>query len=176
MAHWANAFYGNFRDLYNVDRDALEKNWKYHGHLQDVEDRQYGVHSLNIPIPAYTNRCICGHYIKTNCVVSDGTHAVVVGTTCVDKFMPIPKKQMDDLHKERVLARRTCRKFITRHLKKVKRNRDRMLACADKNVHFGKYKKQTWKDVPDSYLRWCVDKDISFDPVLTEYIKYRLRM
>jgi len=174
-SHWAKTFYGNFKKLYNADIEELGTLWNHCGNLTSKDDKGHGVHSLLVPIPEYTNACMCGHYIELNCIVSRRGHdPAVVGSCCIKKFMPETKRQMAQAHAHKKDVKKMCRKIIKKKVKKAEYLNTIIRDCGNQNPRFGKYKTSQWKDVPDSYLKWCVKNDIWFDHDLKHYVKYRL--
>ena len=89
-SHWAEKFYNNFKNLYDADLDDLNSEWRYHGSIKHEGDKGRGVYLLKTPLPDYSLKCICGHAIKENCIVSNGKHSRVVGNCCVKKFLELP--------------------------------------------------------------------------------------
>ena len=173
-SHWAKTFYGNFKKQFDTDIEELETLWNHHGNLTSKEDKGHGVHALLTPIPEYTNSCMCGHYIELNCVVSNGEGTAVVGSCCIKKFMPATKRQMAQAKAQKKDVKKMCRKIIKKRVKKAEYLNTIIQDCGNQSPRFGKYKTGQWKDVPNSYLKWCVANEIWFDHDLEQYVKYRL--
>ena len=182
-SHWEKSFYGRFMKLYGADKEAV-KLWTSHGEVRYPGDMS-GTYGLQTYVPAYTDRCMCGHYIKQNKVVSDNVDACIVGSCCVAKFMPTSRGQQKELHDIKVTARRKLRTYIKKHVQKIHARallvytiRQQRLRIVRKiqtiNPRFGKYKNVQWVDVPTSYIIWCVDKDVWVDNDLAEYFKIRI--
>lgn len=171
-SHWARNFYGKFKQLYNVDKEALDTAWEYHGNL--TSENANGVHLLLTPMPEYTSECMCGHFIVRNCVVSNGHQSCVVGSCCAKKFMAIPKRQLAQLKESKKQTKKMCRALIRNHVKKVQEKKDMIERCENQKPRFGKYKDKAWKDVPTNYIKWCVKKGIWFDHNLSQYIDFRI--
>jgi uncharacterized protein (DUF3820 family) len=88
--------------------------------------------------------------------------------------MPETKRQMAQARTHKKDVKKMCRKIIKKRVKKAEYINTIIKYCGSQTPRFGKYKTTQWKDVPDSYLKWCVENDLWFDHDLKHYIKYRL--
>ena len=169
-SHWAKTFFGNFNEQFNADKCDVEA-WSYYGSRKD-EKHDHGVflEAVGLPVPDYTNECMCGHYILENCVVSNGKDTAVVGNSCVKRFMPQSYQQQKTIHKSKVMLRRKLRMLNKRHIVKARDIEDSKY----KKPTFGKYKRKVaWKDIPPSYMQWCLDNDVRFDGTTKKYLQSR---
>lgn len=172
---WAKAFYGSFKDIYDSDKDALEEKWDYHGSIFNGDDLGCNVTGLLTDIPMYTAKCMCGHGILENCIVSNGKYSCVVGSCCVKKFMPKSKREIARRKTNKVMVRKLGKKIIKKHLQNVTDRQSIIINCQEKNPTFGKYKEITWENVPNSYLKWCMKAGVRFSPQISQYVKIRLQ-
>lgn len=173
-SHWAERFFTNFKNLYDADMDDLNSTWRYHGSIKHEKDKGRGVYLLKTSLPDYSHKCICGHAIIENCIVSNGKHTCVVGNCCVKKFMKVAKDDLEKTKTRKKELEKICRKISKKHIKNIELRSQLIETCGNKKPRFGKYKNKTWKEVPTSYIDWCVKKDIWFDHDIVQYIKYRL--
>jgi hypothetical protein len=174
MSHWTKNFFENFKTLYGADVEQLNKKWHYHGSLKNKADKGNNIHLLKTPLPEYTSSCICGHYINENCIVSNGKYSCVVGNCCVKKFMPVAMDEILQIKENKKKSKKICRSVIKNHIKNINKLKSDIETAENKSPRFGKYKNKKWKDVPDNYIKWCVNKGIWFDYDIEQYIKYRI--
>jgi len=65
-------------------------NWKYCGGNTGRHKNYFKVACPNDDIPESESRCVCGHYIKENCYITDpmGDNLLIIGNTCIKRFIP----------------------------------------------------------------------------------------
>jgi len=94
---------------YNLTYDEV-KDWKYCGgqgeeKLTLEEQLVHKKHRSRIEyfrlcfpgreLPIYRDKCICGHDIKDNCFITNGTDILVIGNCCNKRFIPKCKKSCE---------------------------------------------------------------------------------
>lgn len=64
--------------------------WKYCGGDTKRHKNYFKLACPNDDIPNYESRCVCGHYIKENCYITDpmGDRLLIIGNTCIKRFIP----------------------------------------------------------------------------------------
>jgi hypothetical protein len=74
--------------------------------FNDIKDWQYAgnngsgqiYYKLRFPkskkLPDYESNCVCGHPIIKNCYITDGRRILVLGSCCVEKFIPSGLKRV----------------------------------------------------------------------------------
>jgi len=169
-SHWAKTFFGNFNEQFNADKSDVET-WSYYGRRKtNKNDGNIFIEILGLPVPEYTNSCMCNHFILENCIVSNGKDVAVVGNCCVKRFMPISYEQQKSMHRTKVMVRRKLRMLNKRHIAKAKDIEDTKY----EKPTFGKYKRKVaWKDIPTSYIQWCLDNDVRVDETTKIYLQSR---
>tara|TARA_R110000796_G_scaffold175748_2_gene292733 strand:- start:162 stop:866 length:705 start_codon:yes stop_codon:yes gene_type:complete len=227
MSHWATRFYGNFSTLYGATKEDIKNVWEYEGRIQTlIKENKRNVYGDNkvrnsfgtfTDIPEPTTKCMCGHEIVDNCVVSNGVYMCIVGNCCANKFMNHVAKNLKERHKTKMTTRKNFRKWITVHKKNVKKlkntpkhkcynidpifmkkestrqmrahfkkqtirhikhnrlmknNERKFEAYQLTNPTFGKYINIRWVDVPESYIKWCLD--VGNDKCCPVYANIRL--
>ena len=63
-------------------------NYKYVGGDNGSHKKYFDLINKNAPLtrPPHTNNCICGHYIKENCYITDGNgNVLVLGNSCIKR-------------------------------------------------------------------------------------------
>ena len=81
---------------YDLTMEDIKNDWFYMGgetgqHLKNFKNKY-----KDKPLPPHSDRCVCGHVIKHNCFISNGTDVLVVGTACALRFVPRQDKICDD--------------------------------------------------------------------------------
>lgn len=107
-------FLTGLKDIYDLTFEDI-KNWEYAG--SDSPNNKY--YRLRFPkstkLPEHEDNCVCGHPIIKNCYITDDRRVLVVGSCCVEKFMPNGLKrlcsQCDKPHRNRKINKcNDCRK------------------------------------------------------------------
>lgn len=74
---------------YDLTYDEIRNgNWKYYGGNKGSHLAYYNLASKNDILPEPTDECICGHKIKYNCYITNGTHIIILGSCCIKRFIP----------------------------------------------------------------------------------------
>ena len=83
----------NGLQAYNLSYEMIEKgDFKYCG---GREKRHLNYFKVCFPdkkvpdnLPEYRDTCICGHRIRENCYITDGSQILVLGNCCIRRFVP----------------------------------------------------------------------------------------
>lgn len=74
--------------LHNLDYDTIvREKWYYAGGDTGRHARYYDKCCPDKNIPPHANKCVCGHFIKQNCYITNGEHILVLGNCCIRKFI-----------------------------------------------------------------------------------------
>jgi len=97
---------------YNLSREDLQY-WKYCGGNEGRHHNYFKISCPETPLPEPTDTCVCGHAIKENCYITNGTDILVLGNCCIQRFCPTSKRSCEKcgaVHKNRKNNRcNTCR-------------------------------------------------------------------
>lgn len=63
-------------------------NWKYCGGDFDGHLIVYRALYPEWNICPHSSYCICGHFLKNNCFVTDGESFLIIGSCCINRFLP----------------------------------------------------------------------------------------
>lgn len=70
-------------------KDIEESKWKYCGGNHGDNHINYFKQCFNDrKFPDEKKECICGHKIKYNYYITDGTEIIIIGSRCKNKFIP----------------------------------------------------------------------------------------
>lgn len=72
---------------YNLTFADLQRDWYYAGGEQGKHLNYYKKLTCLSTLPRHLNHCVCGHHIKHNCYVTNGTQVLVMGNCCVARFV-----------------------------------------------------------------------------------------
>lgn len=102
---------------YNLTYDDIIKSgWKYCGGRNGSHLNYFKLCCKNDDLPCQVDECVCGHYIKENCYITDGKRILVLGNCCIKKFIPKSSRTCQlcgEPHKNRIVNRcNTCRKGL----------------------------------------------------------------
>jgi len=75
------------KDIYDLSFNDI-KSWEYAGNNDSGKIYYYLRFPKSKKLPEYEDKCICGHPIIKNCYITDGRRILVLGSCCVEKFMP----------------------------------------------------------------------------------------
>jgi hypothetical protein len=85
----SNNFYNGLFEL-GWNPPWVVRNFKYAGGDKGSHKKYFDLVNKTTPLtkPPHTDRCVCGHYIKENCYITDGDGTVlVVGNKCIKRFI-----------------------------------------------------------------------------------------
>lgn len=110
---------------YNLNIDDLNKFYYIGGEI-GIHNKYYKLFTNNAPLLTHTDKCICGHKIKNNCYITNGDIILIIGESCINRFLPNKKKRICAEcyapHRNRLKTNKCniCKmksKFITGHYK-----------------------------------------------------------
>jgi len=78
---------------YNLNIDDLNKFYYIGGEI-GIHNKYYKLFTNNAPLLTHTDKCICGHKIKNNCYISNGDIILIIGESCINRFLPTKKKRI----------------------------------------------------------------------------------
>jgi len=95
------------KDKYNLSFNDI-KDWEYAGSEEHIS-----YYKLRFPhskkLPQKEDECVCGHWIKKNCYITDGKRILILGSCCIEKFIPKGLKRIcskcHQPHKNRIVNR-----------------------------------------------------------------------
>lgn len=97
---------------YNISYEDIGK-WRYCGGDGDESYFELFFRNKNKPNIVRQNECICGQKIIRNYFISDGNDILILGSTCIKRFLPNKSRTCDDcgaFHKNRKVNRcKYCR-------------------------------------------------------------------
>jgi len=101
----------------DLTMEDIKNDWYYMGGEQGQHLKNFKKINKHLNLPPHGDRCICGHRIKNNCFITNGTDIHAVGTACALRFVPKLDRICDDCgakHRNRKDCKcKTCRrKFI----------------------------------------------------------------
>ena len=90
-------------EKYEMKMEDLD-NWQYCGGDGSGKKSHYKYWKLNFgdyQLPEHENNCVCGHYIKENCYITDKTkkELIILGNCCIKKFMKNSGRTCEDCGK-----------------------------------------------------------------------------
>ena len=99
---------------YNVTyEDILAGKWRYCGGDGDKNYIKLFFRNKTEPKIIRKSNCVCGHPIIRNYYISDGDDIIILGSTCIKRFLPESSRTCDDCkapHKNRKVNRcKDCR-------------------------------------------------------------------
>lgn len=102
---------------YNITYDEIiNNNWKYCGGNKGRHLNYFKLSCRDEELPEKINYCVCGHTIKENCYITDGTYILILGNCCIKKFIPKSSRTCElceKPHKNRLVNRCDyCRKGL----------------------------------------------------------------
>lgn len=83
---------------FNISYETfINDGWKYCGgdydyHLNYYKNFKHKKILSKDDFPKHADTCICGHYIKYNCYITNNKDILVLGNCCIKKFCPISYK------------------------------------------------------------------------------------
>ena len=80
--------FSNGLKRYNITLDNLQDDWRYCGGEYGRHFNYYTMCCKDKDLPEHEERCLCGHRIKENCYITNGTHILTLGNCCVKRFIP----------------------------------------------------------------------------------------
>ena len=86
-------FENGLKKKYNLNIEDLN-NFYYIGGEIGIHNKYYKLFTNNAPLLTHTDKCICGHKIKNNCYISNGDIILIIGESCINKFLPNKKKRI----------------------------------------------------------------------------------
>ena len=86
-------FENGLKKKYNLNIEDLN-NFYYIGGEIGIHNKYYKLFTNNSPLLTHTDKCICGHKIKNNCYISNGNIILIIGESCINKFLPNKKKRI----------------------------------------------------------------------------------
>jgi len=88
---------------YNLTQDNI-KDWRYCGGNQKNHLNYFKLCCKGEDLPNRVNECVCGHYIKENCYITNGDEILILGNCCIKKFIKKCTRTCEDCgiqHKRR---------------------------------------------------------------------------
>ena len=110
---------------YNLNIDDLNKFYYIGGEI-GIHNKYYKLFTNNAPLLTHTDKCICGHKIKNNCYISNGDIILIIGESCINRFLPTKKK-------------RICAECFIPHRNRLKTNKFNICKMKSKFIN-GHYK------------------------------------
>ena len=110
---------------YNLNIDDLNKFYYIGGEI-GIHNKYYKLFTNNAPLLTHTDKCICGHKIKNNCYISNGDIILIIGESCINRFLPNKKK-------------RICAECFIPHRNRLKTNKCNICKMKSKFIN-GHYK------------------------------------
>jgi len=86
-------FENGLKKKYNLNIEDLE-NFYYIGGENKQHNKYYKLFTNNKPLPTHSNYCICGHKIKNNCYITNGDIILIIGESCINRFLSNKKKRI----------------------------------------------------------------------------------
>ena len=86
-------FLSGLKNIYDLSYNDI-KDWEYAGNNESGKKYYYLRFPKSKKLPEYEDNCVCGHAIIKNCYITDGRRILVVGSCCVEKFMPNGLKRL----------------------------------------------------------------------------------
>jgi len=83
------AFYNGLTEI-GLNYNDVITNYKYVGGDNGSHKKYFELITKTTPItrPPHITHCICGHYIKENCYITDGNgNVLVLGNKCIKRFI-----------------------------------------------------------------------------------------
>lgn len=62
--------------------------WYYVGGNNNQHYNYWKIKFPNKPLPSYSEKCICGQSIKENCYIFNGKDIKILGSCCIERFIP----------------------------------------------------------------------------------------
>jgi hypothetical protein len=78
---------------YNLTLKDLEDNYKYAGGDYDEHNRYFILCFREDQRPEHSSHCVCSQYISRNAYITDGHRFIVVGSCCINRFVPRDKRR-----------------------------------------------------------------------------------
>lgn len=90
--------------------------WKYCGGNKGFRLDYFKIACPGEELPELHENCVCGHKIVENCYITNGSHILVLGNSCIKRFVPKSSRTCDKCdgpHRNRVVNRcNACRSGI----------------------------------------------------------------
>ncbi len=71
---------------YGLTYDDVQKDWFYMGGESGIHYKHFRKNYPDDATPEHDKFCLCGHHIKHNCWISNGTDVLTVGESCINRF------------------------------------------------------------------------------------------
>ena len=159
---------------YNLTLDEIiTSGWKYCGGDTGRHAKYFKISCPNDIRPEHTNNCVCGHFIKRNCYITNAaeTDIIILGSCCIKKFIPKEKsgrtcKNCGMSHKNRKYdlcnncKPSSCIKKIPKTISSVHRFKEIMHEELDETVLYDWVNDDGQKAIScgnfyTQYKRWC---------------------
>ena len=139
----------NNLEYYGITFDEFKANFKYAGGDTDRHNRYFILCYKEGDRPDYCNYCLCDHYIKENCYITDGKQFIVLGNCCIKRFLPKCTRTCEDCgkpHRNRTVNKcseckfgkcENCGKKCTKGNSKCKECK-KLCDCGAKSYKYGK--------------------------------------
>lgn len=72
---------------YNIKLGDIKGKWKYCGGEEGRHLNYFNLVCVGEETPNHEKLCICGHKIKENCYITDGTYILTLGNCCIKRFV-----------------------------------------------------------------------------------------
>ena len=118
--YYRRMFFKNMLELYGATPEDVQLKWKYAGGNRKSNGRLstfYRCAGRDSQLPPEKRYCVCTHYIKENCYITDDfkllEHYVVIDNCCINKFIDKNRQHSTcgDPHRNRIGNRcNKCRK------------------------------------------------------------------
>jgi len=115
----------NGLNKHKLNIDDLNKFYYIGGEI-GIHNKYYKLFTNNAPLLTHTDKCICGHKIKNNCYISNGDIILIIGESCINRFLPTKKK-------------RICSECFAPHRNRLKTNKCNICKIKSKFI-IGHYK------------------------------------
>lgn len=104
---------------YNLTLDEIKNSgWNYcGGDVHSCHTNYWKLRFNDMKFPPHEAHCVCGHFIRENCyITNNNTNFVIIGNCCIKKFLPKDKQRRtcsicQKPHRNRVVNKcNSCRK------------------------------------------------------------------
>lgn len=93
---------------YGLTEEEVKKNWRYCGGNQGSHYNYFKLSCPNDDLPAPIYECVCKHFIKENCYITNGEEILVLGNCCIKRFLSKSGRtceECDEPHQNRKVNR-----------------------------------------------------------------------
>ena len=103
---------------YDLTLEEIQSsNWRYCGGTNGAHLNYFKLMFKNKkPLLPHEDKCVCGHPIRENCFITDGTRFIVLGTCCIKKFVRYNSRTCEECgepHRNRIVNLcNDCRKNV----------------------------------------------------------------